>query len=95
MSESYEGDYESRASSPESYQTGEGGSLPPSPGGRERVLATSLRRARSADADLNRTRMLVADMASSGSGVVDVVTSEEAQGEMGPHRPFGMVSMPS
>lgn len=35
----------------------------------------------------------MADIASSASGVVDVVTSEEAQGDLGPHRPFGTMTV--
>ena len=94
MSEIHQAADDSRPSTPESYQTGEGGSLPPSPGGREHIDPASLRRARSADATLHRKRLIIADMTSSGSGVVDAMTSEEAQGELGPHKPFGLMTVP-
>jgi hypothetical protein len=93
MSDSFDMDGDSRPSTPESYQTGEGGSLPPSPGSREHIDKVNLRRAQSHDASLYRRRLLVADLISSGSGVVDTSTSEEAKGEMGPHRPFGTMTV--
>jgi hypothetical protein len=51
------------------------------------------RRAQSHDASLFRRRLLVSDLISSASGVVNTVTSEEAKGEMGPHRPFGTMTV--
>ena len=81
--------FDSPPSTPESYTTGDGGSLPSSPRGRERVLPRE-RRAFSVDAALDRKRAAVADISSATSGVVDLITSEASQeDDMRPHKPFG------
>ncbi|PVF93643.1 hypothetical protein CPB86DRAFT_715022 [Serendipita vermifera] len=76
-------------STPESYRTGDGGSLPPSPRGRERIDASSLRRTHSADPRLDMRRKAVADVSSTTSGVVSLDSVEETQGRYAPHKPFG------
>lgn len=85
----YDMDDQSRPDSPQSYQTGEGGSLPPSPGLRPRSPPVEQRRAVSADARLERKRKVVADIASSTSGVINPEIDDDSKGRLGPHKPFG------
>jgi hypothetical protein len=88
-SEPFEED-SSRPSTPGSYRTGGGGSLPPSPGGRDRIDASSLRRTASADPRLDGRRKAAADISSTTSGVVKLEEElEELKGKYAPHKPFG------
>lgn len=91
-SESYDEETDSMPGTPESYQTGSGGSLPASPGLRERPLYP-LRRTVSADGTINRKRELIEDMTSATSGVVNLQTAPEAQEDYAPHAPFGTMSV--
>jgi hypothetical protein len=92
--EEYDMDDQSRPDSPQSYQTGEGGSLPPSPGRREISPPFEHRRAVSADARLERKRKVVADIFSPTSGVVNPDKDEDSKGNFGPHKAFGTMTVP-
>lgn len=91
-SESYDEESDSMPGTPDSYQTGSGGSLPPSPGLRERDLPP-LRRTVSADASLIRKREAIGDITSATSGVVHVETAPEAQDDYAPHAQFGTMTI--
>ncbi|KAG8809407.1 hypothetical protein FRC17_003456, partial [Serendipita sp. 399] len=83
-----DGEYDSPPGTPDSYQTGEGGSLPASPTPRVVELVPE-RRAHSVDAALDRRRKAAAGISSGTSGVVDSENSKEAKEKnMGPHPPF-------